>query len=57
MLVEEKCIVLLNGVLGVQDLGEVERYPDVNVCRCGCVPSNIFEKIVLVWRSPGSSHL
>ena len=36
--VEEQGLVLLNGPLGV------ERYPDVNVCKGGCVPSNIFEK-------------
>ncbi len=42
--IEKQGIVVFNGVLGVQDLGEVERYPDVNVGGCGCVTSNIFEK-------------
>jgi len=31
MLVKEYLILLLNGGLGVQDLGEVKRYPDMNV--------------------------
>ncbi len=30
--VKERCIALFNSNLGVQDLGEVGRYPDVNVC-------------------------
>ncbi len=36
--------MLLDGGFGVQDLGEVERNPDVNIGRGGCVALNIFEE-------------
>jgi hypothetical protein len=36
--------VLFNNVLGVQDLCEVERYLDMDVRGCCCVPSDIFEE-------------
>ncbi len=36
--------MLFNCVLGVQDLYEVERYPDMDVHGCCCVPSDIFEE-------------
>jgi hypothetical protein len=36
--------VLLNGGSGVQDLGEIGRYPDMNVSQSCSVTSNIFEK-------------
>ncbi len=36
--------MLLNRRLGAQDLGEVERYPDMNVVRNSSVTSNIFEE-------------
>ncbi len=36
--------MLFNCVLGVQDLCEVERYPDMDVRGCCCVPSDIFEE-------------
>jgi len=36
--------VLFNNVLGVQDLCEVERYLDMDVRGCCCIPSDIFEE-------------
>ena len=36
--------MLLDGGFGVQDLGEVERDPDMNVRRGSHVASNIFEE-------------
>ncbi len=36
--------MLLDGGFGVQDLGEVERNPDMNVSRGSRVASNIFEE-------------
>jgi hypothetical protein len=44
VLVEEQVLVVLNGVLDVQDLCEVERYPDMNVGRGGGIPSNILKE-------------
>ncbi len=36
--------MLLDGGSGIQDLGEVEGNPDMNVSRGSCVMSNIFEE-------------
>ncbi len=36
--------MLFDGGFGVQDLGEVERDPDMNIGRGCCVASNIFEE-------------
>ncbi len=36
--------MLFNCVLGVQDLREVERYPDMDVRGCCCIASDIFEE-------------
>ena len=44
MSIKKQRIMLLIAVFGVQDLGEVERYPDVNVGRGGSVSSNILEE-------------
>ena len=44
MFVQEYLVLLLNRRLGDQDLGEVERYPDMNVRRSSSVTTNIFEK-------------
>jgi hypothetical protein len=46
VLVEEQVLVVLNGVLGVQDMCEVERHPYMNVGRGGSIPSNILEEIL-----------
>ncbi len=36
--------MLLDSLPGVQDLGEIERYPDMDVSRSCSVTSNVFEK-------------
>ncbi len=35
---------MLDGVFCVQNLGEVEWYPDMNVRRGSCISSNVFEE-------------
>jgi len=42
--VQEYLVLLLNRCLGVQDLGDVERYPDMNVRRSSSITTNIFEE-------------
>ena len=42
--VQEYLVLLLNCRLGVQDLGEVEGYPDMNVGRSSSVTTNVFEE-------------
>jgi hypothetical protein len=44
MLVKEYLILLLNGCLGVQDLGEVKLYPDMNVSGSRSITANVFEE-------------
>jgi hypothetical protein len=44
MPIKQLGIILFNGGRGVQDLGEVERYPDMNVGQCGSVSSDVFEE-------------
>jgi len=36
--------VLLDGVFSVQNMGEVERYPDMNVRRSSRISSCVFEE-------------
>ncbi len=42
--VQQKAVVLLDGVFSVQNMGEVERYPDMNVHRSSHISSSVFEE-------------
>ena len=44
MFFQQLLVVMFDRALGVQNLGEVERYPDMNVGRGSRISSNIFEK-------------
>ncbi len=44
MFVKEYLVLLLDCCFGVQNLGEVERYPDMNVGRSCSITTNVYEE-------------